>query len=326
MKVKVLFIFAALLGISQIAAGQTLPAGIAPSANYTLGPGDEVTVKVLGEPQFDFIAIVDEKGEIEVPFVQKAITAKCRTEGELRGEVAKNLSVYLRNPQISLRVTDRKSRPPVAVYGEVMEAQRVILQRRATLLELLAFAGGVKQEKASGMVQVYRTRPALCSEEVALAWKNQDELGIIPTRSYSLGGLKTGGEEANPEIFPGDIIVVGKAPPVYVIGNVNALKEITIGENGLSLMEALSQAGGFAPRAKTKDIKIRRLKANSREREIIAVNADDIKKGKQKDVMLQAEDIVEVDKAPKSVLETVLELVTGTARSFTQVVPQRVMY
>lgn len=325
MKVKVLFIFAALICFAQYAAGQNLPDGIAPGMNYTLGPGDEVTVKVLGEPQFDFMATVDEKGEIEVPFVQKAITAKCRTEGDLRSEVAKNLAVYLRNPQISLRVTDRKSRPPVAIYGEVMLAQQVILQRRATLLELLAFAGGVK-EKASGMVQVFRTRPALCTEEAALAWKNQDEKGIIPTRSYSLSSLKTGGEEANPQIFPGDIIVVGKAPPVYVIGNVMSLKEITIGENGLSLMEALSQAGGFAPRAKSKDIKIRRLKPNSREREIITVNADDIKKGKQKDIMLQSEDIVEVDKAPKSVLETVLELVTGTARNFTQVVPQRVMY
>ena len=104
------------------------------------------------------------------------------------------------------------------------------------------------------------------------------------------------------------------------------LKELAIGEKGLSLVEAVTQAGGFATRAKTKDIRIRRLKPDSREREIIAVNYDMIKKGQQKDMMLQAEDIVEIDKAPKSVAETVLELVSGTARSFTNVLPQRVMY
>src|SRR6185295_8052430 len=109
--------------------------------------------------------------------------------------------------------------------------------------------------------------------------------------------------ESNPQIYPGDIIEVGKAPPVYVIGQVNVLKEITIGENGLSLAEAVSQAGGFSPRAKSKDIKIRRLKPNSRDREIIAVNYQLIKGGKQKDIMLQPEDIVEVDKEPKSIAE-----------------------
>ena len=104
------------------------------------------------------------------------------------------------------------------------------------------------------------------------------------------------------------------------------MKEITIGENGLSLVEALSQAGGFGERAKSKDIKIRRLKANSREREIIAVNYDLIKKGTQKDVMLQPEDIVEVDKAPKSVAQTVLEIVTGSVKSFSNVLPQTILY
>jgi protein involved in polysaccharide export with SLBB domain len=190
---------------------------------------------------------------------------------------------------------------------------------------VLAFSGGVK-EKASGTVQVFRTRPVPCSESAATAWKTMDENSMIPSRTYSLSSIKRGTEESNPEIFPGDIIVVGKASQVYVIGEVMALKEITMSENGLSLTEAVAMAGGFAPRAKTKDIKIRRLKSNSREREIIAVNYQLIKAGKQKDVMLQPEDIIEVDKSPKSVLETVLELVSGTARSFTNVLPQRIMY
>lgn len=326
MSIKTLFILAVSLFLSQAGFGQILPQGNTPGGGYTLGPGDEVTVKVLGEPQFDFVATVDEVGQFEVPFVKEPLVAKCRTESDLRGEVAKKLAYYLKNPQVNLRVTDRKSRPPVAIYGEIVAPQQVTLSRRATLLELLAFAGGVK-EKSSGMVQVFRTRPDICSESATDSWKSQMESNLtIPSRSYSMTSLKMGSEDSNPQIFPGDLIVVGKAPPVYVIGQVKILKEISIGENGLSLVEAISQAGGFSERAKSKEIKIRRLKSNSREREIIAVNYDLIKKGLEKDVMLQPEDIVEVDKSPKSVAQTVLEIVTGSIKNAANVLPQTIMY
>jgi protein involved in polysaccharide export with SLBB domain len=324
MKFRVLSLFAALVLFSMLAFGQDLPFGTTPGRAVTMGPGDEITVKVLGEPQFDFVTAVDEEGNIEVPFVKEHLVAKCRTERELRTDVTKKLSVYLRDPQVNLRVTDRKSRPPVSVYGEVVLPQQVTLVRRATLREVLAFAGGPK-EKSSGMVQVYRTRAPVCSASDEAEWKNTGD-GNIPSRFYSVSSVQKGGEESNPQIFPGDLIVVGKAPPVYVIGQVKMLKEITIGENGLSLVEAISQAGGFGERAKSKDIKIRRLKANSREREIIAVNYDLIKKGAQKDIMLQPEDIVEVDKAPKSVAQTVLEIVTGSVKNFSNVLPQTILY
>ena len=135
----------------------------AQTQGYLIGPGDEITAKVLGEPQFDFVATVDLDGKIEVPFIEKPVNANCKSEGELRTEVSKLLTKYLRSPQISIRVTGRNSRPPVSVYGEVREQQRVPLTRRAHLLELLSFAGGVT-DKSGGMIQVFRTRPPMCSE------------------------------------------------------------------------------------------------------------------------------------------------------------------
>ena len=319
MSIRILFIFAVAVCLFQVTLGQDLPPG---TTAYTLGPGDRIAVKVIGEPQFDLDATVDETGAIRV--LNQRVVAQCLTEEALQTEVVKKLSVYLKGPKVNLQVTDRKSRPPVSVYGEVRLPAQVILQRKTTLLELISFSGGVN-DKSSGMIQVIRTKPPMCASDAAAAWETQAENGVLPTRSYSVSNLKQGGVESNPEIFPGDLVIVGKAPPVYVIGQVMQLKEITMGENGLSLMEAVSQAGGFAPRAKTKDIKIRRLKSNSREREIIAVNYDLIKKGAQKDVMLQPEDIIEVDKSPKSPMEVVLEIITGTVKSATNFLPQRVM-
>jgi len=327
MKAKFTLGFFLTLGLFQIVFGQEVPVTPEAQRGYLVGPGDEITAKVLGEPQFDFVAMIDEDGKFQVPFFDKPIQAKCRSEKELRADVTQLLSKYLKTPQISVRVTGRKSRPPATIYGEVRQPQQVDLRRDARLLELLSFAGGIT-EKAGGMVQVFRTQPPICAENKAMNdWVAETNDGTdVPSRLYSLNSLRSGREEANPNIYPGDLIVVQKAAPIYVIGEVNVLKEIPLTENGLSLTEAIAQSGGFSREAKTKTIRIRRLKENSKDRQIISVNYDSIKKGEQKDVILEPYDIVEVDKSKKSIAQTILEIATGSARSFSQVLPQRVLY
>ncbi|MGI8788141.1 MAG: SLBB domain-containing protein [Pyrinomonadaceae bacterium] len=316
-----------MLGLSHIIFGQDIPVTPEQQRGYLVGPGDEITGKVLGEPQFDFVATIDEDGKLQIPFAEKPIEASCHSEKELRDEVGKSLSRYLKNPQISVRVTQRKSRPPATIYGEVRTPQQVDLRRDAKLLELLSFAGGVT-EKAGGMVQVFRTQPPICADaQQKKDWEAETSDGMdVPSRLYSLTSLRSGRDDSNPNIYPGDLIVVRRALPVYVIGEVNRLMEIPVTENGLSLTEAIAQSGGFSRQAKTKTITIRRLKENSKDREIIAVNYDQIKKGTQKDIILEPYDIVEVDKAKKSVAQTILEIATGSARSFGNVLPQRVLY
>lgn len=312
MYLTILLILTASFWLSQIAFAQTVPADADVQKGYFIGPGDEITGKVLGETQFDFVATVDEDGKIEVPFFDQPIVAKCKTERELRTEVAKLLAKYLRSPQITVRVTQRNSRPPVSIYGEVREQQRVPLTRRAHLLELISFAGGVT-EKSGGIVQVFRTRPPMCGDiNAASDWKPQDDSVLdVPSRLYSLASLRQGREEANPEIFAGDIIVVQKAAPIYVTGEVMRPGEFSIPEGGLPLTQAVAMASGITREAKTSNIKIYRRKAGSPQPEVIAVNYSQIKKGTQKDVMLQPFDIVEVDKAAKKFTAYLLDFVVG---------------
>lgn len=306
------FLFLFLIGAAGITCAQNLPLEAADQRGYLIGPGDEITGKVLGEPQFDFIATVDANGKIEVPFFDKPITANCLSERELRTEVTKHLSKYLKSPQLSLRVTGRNSRPPVSIYGEVRQQQQVNLTRRAYLLELVSFAGG-ETEKSGGMIQVFRTRPPMCTEASSQEdWKLTGESGLgVPSRMYSLMSLRQGKQDSNPEIFPGDIIVVQKAAPVYVTGEVIKPGELNIPEGGLPLTQAIAMASGITREAKTKNVKIYRRKSASPDPEVIAVNYDQIKKGQQKDVMLQPFDIVEVDKSKKSIGDILLEAVTG---------------
>ncbi len=317
----------------QEAATTTTTTAPAPEVQrgYLVGTGDEITGKVLGESQFDFVAEIDEDGKFQVPFFDQPIQAKCRTEKDLRTDVTRLLSKYLKNPQISVRVTQRKSRPPATISGEVREQQKIDLRREARLLEIISLAGGVTEE-AGGMIQVFRTQPPMCSESSQESdWRSESNNGLnVPSRMYSLTSLRQGRDEANPIIYPGDVIIVQKAAPIYVTGEVVAPQGIFLKEGGTSLTEAIAKVNGVRREAKTKDIKIYRLKANSKDREIIAVNYDLIKKGEQKDVMLEPYYIIEVDKAKKSIAQTILEIATGAGRSaiggFGTALPTRVLY
>lgn len=299
--------------------GQGMPAGVPDTKGYTIGPGDQVSGKILGEEDYDFVATVDEDGMIEVPFFDQPVAAKCRTERELRGDITTLLSKYLRNPQLSLRVTERKSRPPASIYGEVNKMMEITLQRKATLVEVLAIAGGVTEE-AGGRVQVFRTRQPVCTDsDDGNNWKSDSaDPTDVPSRSYSLASVKLGKEDANPIILPGDVVVVEKALPVYITGEVVSAQGIYLKEGGTSLSEAIAKVGGVRREAKTKDIKIYRLKPGAtpedKDREVIAANLNDIKKGLQKDIILQPYDVVEVDKAKASIGATLLQLAIGSAK------------
>ncbi len=290
-----------LLSAASVTFAQT------PQRGYQIGPGDKVAVRTLGEPEFSWEAWVDENGRFQVPFSNEGIPAKCLTEDELRVEVGKFVSKYLKNPQMSVYVTERKSRPPVTVYGEVRQPGPVQLTRRATLRELLAFAGGETKE-SSGMVQVTRTQPVLCSEASDEDWKTLADAGIgFPSRLYSMSSLKN----INPEIHPGDIIDVQKASVVYVVGEVNKPGEVFIPEGGLRLLQALAMASGTTRDAKKKELQVIRRKEGSTQPEVIVINYATIKKGERDDVILQPYDIVEVGKAKESVGDIFMKALIG---------------
>lgn len=282
------------------------------AAGYMIGPGDEITGNVLGEKQFDFVSTVDEDGRIEVPFFDKPVNAKCRTERQLRVEITKLLTKYLKNPQLGLRVSKRDSRPPVSLFGEVRQQQKFQLSRSVKLLELISYAGG-ETEKSGGVVQVFRTLGPVCSApNDPNRWTASSEAGSsVPMRQFSLAELRKGKVEANPEIIAGDVIVVQKASPVYVIGEVIRPGELVLPDGGLPLTQAIAMASGVNQQAKTKSIKIYRVKPGSSEPEVLAVNYDQIRKAVDKDIMLQPMDIVEVGKAPKGFMDYVLEFATG---------------
>src|SRR4051794_462394 len=131
--------------------------------DYLLGPGDELDLKFFQQPDLNSKVVVQGDGMIQVPFIEEPIKAQCRTDKEIAAELKTAYSKFFKNPQLSVLVSGRYSRAPIAVYGAVRDPQRIMAQRKARLNEILSFAGG-STERSNGMVQVVHTTPVMCPE------------------------------------------------------------------------------------------------------------------------------------------------------------------
>ena len=271
---------------------------------YMLGPGDVLDLRVYNEPQFNGTLIVNDEGNIEVPFVEEPVRAQCRIDREIKADITKALAKYLKKPQVSLQVREMRSRPPAVVFGAVRSPSRVQMQRRAHLLALLATSGGVT-EAAGSDIQIFHTEAVMCPEaedEVMAAVPVDIYKPTDPTQIgyeiYSLRGLKDGRKDANPIIRPGDIVIVQESQPIYITGAVRSPQSLYL-RDGMQLKQAIAMVGGLNRDAKSSAVVIWRRKKGESEAEKMVVNFNDIKKEKLKDIALQPYDIVDVP-APAS--------------------------
>ena len=79
-------------------------------AKYTLGPDDEVRVVVRNHPEFDFMAGVEEGGELIIPLTNEIIQAAGKTREELAESIRQYLTSYIDNPFVSVFITGYNSK------------------------------------------------------------------------------------------------------------------------------------------------------------------------------------------------------------------------
>ena len=284
---------------------------------YLLGPGDVLDVRVFGQPELNAIVDVDSAGNISsLPFLDP-IRAKCRTEQEVQKEIAIAYARLLKNPQVSVRIAERKSRQPATVSGAVKQPARITMTRKVRLNEIMAVSGGTT-ERASGTIQIVHTEPLMCPQPGEEAEAAPIDGTRVPFEIVKLADLTAGKPDGNPFIRPGDYIIVNEAEQVYITGSVFNPQGVYVRDQ-LTLSLALAMVGGVRKEAKVNEVLIHRLKPNSTDRETITVDLAAIKKNKKADVRLQPFDWVEVPEAgplTKGRLKlTLLEILTGGARS-----------
>ena len=114
-------------------------------AAYRLGPDDQVVLHVANAPDISEKPVrIDADGYIKLPMVGR-VKAAGLTAGQLEGELAKRLKIFLEEPDVSVSVAEFHSQP-VSIIGAVGAPGLHQLEGHKTLVEMLSVAGGLRPD------------------------------------------------------------------------------------------------------------------------------------------------------------------------------------
>jgi polysaccharide export outer membrane protein len=246
---------------------------------YRIGPGDLLELKVFEVDQLSQTVRVSEDGSITLPLIGRVVVEGLTQEGVVQKLSGLLQARYVKNPQVTIFIKEYKNQQ-VAVIGAVEKAGSYELVGRKNLLQIISMAGGFS-DNAGDAIFILREGMDGVTSSVAIDLKDL---------------LVNGNQKLNIPIEPNDVInvPVDKEIRVFVMGRVNkpgALKAKL--SEGMTLLQAIADAGGLAEGAKESAVTITRKDKAGKEQKI-KINLKDIIKGKKMDVLLQEGDVVYV--------------------------------
>lgn len=258
---------------------------------YRIGYQDTLEVRVIRHDDLSGQYNVNPDGTINLPRIDKPIIAVCKTESELAKDIVDAYKEnYLRNPYVNVRAVDQKSQS-FSVIGAVEKPGTFYVNRRISLLELLAYAGGPNDDAGQKLIVARPGSLTACRDESAVA--TFDENSQMTLLDFKIKEVKEGKQSLWME--PGDIVSVLDVDVVYVVGNVNKAQEIKLKEP-ITLSQAIAKAEGVKDTTNKENVVILRRKEDSFDREELVYNLKDIEQQKISDPVLQPNDIVAVSK------------------------------
>jgi polysaccharide export outer membrane protein len=273
------------------------------ATEYRVGTDDLLEITVFEIADLNSTTRVSAAGYISMPLLGP-IEATGLTSQELATKIEDSLRRnYVNDPHVTVFIREYASQP-VSVVGAVEAPDIYQIKGRKTLMEMLALAGGLRED-AGGTIQVIRSRPPVAGEAFSAARPD--------TISISVEDLFERGQTAlNVPILSGDVINVLQAGTVFVLGEVNRPDQYVL-RNGrnVTVTQALALGGGFAPDAKRSETTIVRLHLDET-REEIPVDADKLLKGEIPDVAMLPNDILFVPSSKaKPALRRALDAAIG---------------
>jgi polysaccharide export outer membrane protein len=277
--------FYTLLSLIALVATQVAAAGQAPSAappaqpapatftaTYKIGASDVLSIKVFNEEQLTNKYVVDSDGSITFPLIGR-FQVGGKTTRQIEEDLTKALEPdWLKRAQVSVEIATFRSRS-IYVMGEVRTPGRYNIEGPMTLLEVIANAGSTTAT-ASNTIIVQRYKDGLAAA-VSAPVATGDSRWAEVTR-INLDDLREGKLSANLLLQDSDMIIVPPAERVYVSGQVKTPGSFVI-RPGMTVRQAIAEAGGLTERGSTRGIKIIRKDPQGREVEIDAKMSDTVR-------------------------------------------------
>lgn len=282
-------------------------------STYVLGPDDQIVIRAVEAEEISEKPVrIGIDGFVRLPMVGR-IRAGGLTLEQFESELIAGLKQYIRDPEVSVAVTEFRSQP-VSVIGSVKNPGVHQLQGRKTLVEMLSLAGGLTED-AGPLVKVTRR---LEWGRVPLPDAADDATGEFSVGQVRLKAiLGANSPEQNIVVRPHDVISVPRAEMIYVIGQVMRSGGFVLNEReSMSALQALALAGGLDRAASPQNARVLRAAANAPSRLELPVDLKKILDSRAEDVPLKADDILFIPaSAPKKAalraIEAAIQAGTG---------------
>jgi len=159
------------------------------ASDYKIAPMDKLSIKVFKMEDLTGEYDVDLAGNISLPLIGQLKAANLTTE-QLDGQLTSKLGEkYLEHPGVSVAIKSSTAHV-VTVDGAVREGGSFPVGGPTSLIKAIAMAKGTTEEANNRRVAVFRTIG-----------------GQRQAAAFDLTSIRRG-EAPDPEIYPGDIIVV----------------------------------------------------------------------------------------------------------------------
>lgn len=159
---------------------------------HLIGPGDTISVEILGLPEFSRQVQVDADGEISLPLAGTVSVLGTNPEELSRLIEARMRAGFVRDPRVTVGIQETVSRV-VTVGGEVERPGVYPVIGKTTLMRAIARASGTTDFARTNHVVVFRTV------------EGRDMAALYDLRAIRLGTYR------DPEIYANDLVEVGES-------------------------------------------------------------------------------------------------------------------
>ena len=190
----------ALSALMGLVACSSLPSNLPPAPataassdySYIIGPGDNLNIVVWRNPELSMSVPVRPDGKVSAPLVDE-IVAQGKTSVQMAREVEQSLSKYVRDPIVTVIVTNFVGpySEQIRVVGEAAKPQFLPFKQKMSLLDVMIAVGGLTDFADGNAATILRTGDG--NKQYSVRLKDL---------------IKRGDVSANVEMRPGDILII----------------------------------------------------------------------------------------------------------------------
>jgi len=269
-----------------------------PREMFTLGPGDQIEVELMGKPASRTVLAVGPDGKIYFDLL-RGLDVWGMTLAQTKKALEQEMQKYLTMPEVSVTLKAVGSKY-VWMLGKVNKPGIYAAASPMTLLEAMAAAGGTARSESAV------TTVDLADLRHAFVIRNGESLPVDFQRL-----LEGGDMSQNIYLKPDDFVYVpsSTAREIYLFGAVRTPHAMPLSEHP-TLVAAIAAGGGPLKDAFLSQVAI--VRGSLTTPEIAVVNYTDIIKGRSPDVELQPRDIVFVPYSPYQLITRYVDAILNT--------------